>query len=101
MFGVYTGVGGYSSIPVCFCYCRRRRRRRRRRRCCFVSNSLLSLPLVVLLSNIPFAAILFFFLCVSFSPIRLISRHSLKISGTNFTTQLEFLLLVRTDQTGW
>ena len=98
MFGVYTGVGGYfSSIPVCFCYCRRRRRRRR----CFVSNSLLSLPLVVLLSHIPFAAILFFFLYVSFSPIRLISRHSLKISGTNFTKQLEFLLLVRTDQKGW
>ena len=62
LFGVYTGVGGYSSIPVCFCYCRRRRRRR----CCFVSNSLLSLPLVVLLSNIPFAAILFFFFAFLF-----------------------------------
>ena len=97
LFGVYTGVGGYfSSIPVCFCYCRRRCFC-----CCFVSNSLLSLPLVVLLSYIPFAAILFFFLCVSFSPIRLISRHSLKISGTNFTKQLEFLLLVRNDQKGW
>ena len=59
LFGVYTGVGGYSSIPVCFCYCRRRRR-------CFVSNSLLSLPLVVLLSNIPFAAILFFFFAFLF-----------------------------------
>ena len=34
----------------------------------FVSNSLLSLPLVVLLSNIPFAAILFLFpLCFFFS----------------------------------
>lgn len=60
LFGVYTGVGGYSSIPVCFCYCRRRRRR------FFVSNSLLSLPLVVLLSNISFAAILFFFFAFLF-----------------------------------
>ena len=65
LFGVYTGVGGYfSSIPVCFCYCRRRRCCC----CCFVSNSLLSLPLVVLLSYIPFAAILYLFpLCFFFS----------------------------------